>query len=116
MIGAVVLAAGDSTRMGRPKAALLWRGLPFVGHVCAALRAAGVTQMQGFHFGRPRPSAEWEFRDGFLLRRTSDEYFVTEVVKHNPALRQVDRVDCQELVMPVISPLLKAKRISAVPL
>lgn len=42
MIGAVVLAAGDSSRMGRPKAALLWRGLPFIEHVCAALRAAGV--------------------------------------------------------------------------
>ncbi len=41
MIGAVVLAAGDSSRMGRPKAALLWRGLPFIEHVCASLRAAG---------------------------------------------------------------------------
>jgi molybdenum cofactor cytidylyltransferase len=30
--------------MSRPKAALLWRGLPFVEHVCAALRAAGVAE------------------------------------------------------------------------
>lgn len=28
--------------MGRPKALLQWRGLPFVEHVCASLRAAGV--------------------------------------------------------------------------
>lgn len=42
MISAVVLAAGDSSRMGRPKALLEWRGLPFIEHVCAALRKAGV--------------------------------------------------------------------------
>ena len=28
--------------MGRPKALLQWRGKPFIEHVCAALRAAGV--------------------------------------------------------------------------
>jgi len=27
--------------MGRPKAALLWRGKPFIEHVCSALRQAG---------------------------------------------------------------------------
>lgn len=43
-LGAVILAAGDSSRMGRPKAALLWRGLPFIEHVCAALRSAGVRE------------------------------------------------------------------------
>lgn len=42
MLSAIILAAGDSSRMGRPKALLLWRGLPFIEHVCAALRAAGV--------------------------------------------------------------------------
>jgi molybdenum cofactor cytidylyltransferase len=42
MISAIILAAGDSSRMGRPKALLEWRGLPFIEHVCAALRAAGV--------------------------------------------------------------------------
>jgi len=36
-------------------------------------------------------SNRWEFRDGFLLRRTSDEYFVTEFVFHEPALNQVGR-------------------------
>lgn len=42
MLSAIVLAAGDSARMGRPKALLQWRGLPFIEHVCDALRRAGV--------------------------------------------------------------------------
>ena len=42
MISAIILAAGDSSRMGRPKALLEWRGLPFIEHVCAALRSEGV--------------------------------------------------------------------------
>ena len=41
-LSAIILAAGDSSRMGAPKAALKWRGLTFIEHVCAALRAAGV--------------------------------------------------------------------------
>jgi len=42
MISAIILAAGESSRMGRPKALLEWRGLPFIEHVCDALRSAGV--------------------------------------------------------------------------
>lgn len=42
MLSAVILAAGESSRMGRPKALLQWRGKPFIEHVCAALRSAGV--------------------------------------------------------------------------
>lgn len=44
MISAIILAAGDSSRMGKPKALLEWRGLPFIEHVCAALRSAGVEE------------------------------------------------------------------------
>ena len=44
MLSAVVLAAGDSSRMGSPKALLLWRGKPFIEHVCDALRRAGVEE------------------------------------------------------------------------
>ncbi|MCA9705428.1 MAG: NTP transferase domain-containing protein [Myxococcales bacterium] len=40
-LAAVVLAAGASSRMGRPKALLRWRGRPFVHHAIALARAAG---------------------------------------------------------------------------
>lgn len=39
-LAAVVLAAGASTRMGRPKALLRWRGRPFVSHAIEQARAA----------------------------------------------------------------------------
>jgi len=42
MLTAIILAAGDSSRMGKPKALLLWKGKPFIEHVCDALRRAGV--------------------------------------------------------------------------
>lgn len=42
MLSAIILAAGESSRMGRPKALLQWRGQPFLEHVCYALRRAGV--------------------------------------------------------------------------
>jgi molybdenum cofactor cytidylyltransferase len=42
MLSAIILAAGDSARMGRPKALLQWRGKPFIEHVCAAVRSSGV--------------------------------------------------------------------------
>jgi molybdenum cofactor cytidylyltransferase len=41
-VGAVVLAAGRASRMGRPKVLLPWRGRPVLAHVLAALDAAGV--------------------------------------------------------------------------
>lgn len=40
-LAAVVLAAGASTRMGRPKALLRWRGRPFVWHVRQQARVMG---------------------------------------------------------------------------
>jgi len=39
-LAAVVLAAGASTRMGRPKALLRWRGRPFVRHAVEQARIA----------------------------------------------------------------------------
>ncbi len=40
-LAAVVLAAGASTRMGRPKALIEWRGRPFVDHVVGLAEAGG---------------------------------------------------------------------------
>lgn len=42
-LAAVVLAAGASSRMGRPKALLRWRGRPFVRHAVEQARAAGAS-------------------------------------------------------------------------
>lgn len=42
---AVVLAAGRSARMGRPKQLLLWRGRPLVAHVLGAATAAGLERV-----------------------------------------------------------------------
>jgi molybdenum cofactor cytidylyltransferase len=39
-LAAVVLAAGASTRMGRPKPLIEWRGRPFVWHVLEQAKAA----------------------------------------------------------------------------
>ncbi|HEX6851126.1 MAG TPA: nucleotidyltransferase family protein [Candidatus Polarisedimenticolaceae bacterium] len=46
MTGAIVLAAGASSRMGRPKALLPVEGTTFLGHVLATLRAAGVSTVR----------------------------------------------------------------------
>ena len=51
-VAAVVLAAGASTRMGAPKALLVWRGQPFVAHAIALARAVGagpIVVVEGAH-------------------------------------------------------------------
>ena len=42
MIGAVILAAGESKRMGRPKMVLPWQGTTVIGQVAVVLCAAGI--------------------------------------------------------------------------
>ncbi|MCX7002267.1 MAG: nucleotidyltransferase family protein [bacterium] len=42
---ALVLAAGFSTRMGRPKALLDWHGAPFLAQICRTLTAAGMSRI-----------------------------------------------------------------------
>jgi molybdenum cofactor cytidylyltransferase len=44
-ISAVLIAAGESTRMGRPKPLLPWHGVPLVEYQTAALVGAGVTEV-----------------------------------------------------------------------
>lgn len=41
-VAGIVLAAGGSTRLGRPKQVLDWRGEPFVRHVVRAAKSAGL--------------------------------------------------------------------------
>ncbi|MBK8208093.1 MAG: nucleotidyltransferase family protein [Planctomycetes bacterium] len=40
----IVLAAGDSTRMGRPKALLDWGGVPLIDHVLSVAAQAGCSR------------------------------------------------------------------------
>jgi molybdenum cofactor cytidylyltransferase len=52
ILGAVVLAAGASIRMGAPKPLVRWRQRSFVGHVVDRARAAGcepIVVVQGAH-------------------------------------------------------------------
>jgi CTP:molybdopterin cytidylyltransferase MocA len=44
MLTAIILAAGNSSRMGRPKALLEYRGKFFIENVCAALCLAGIEE------------------------------------------------------------------------
>lgn len=45
MISGILLAGGASTRMGRPKGLLPYRGVPFLRAVAAALLAGGVEEL-----------------------------------------------------------------------
>jgi molybdenum cofactor cytidylyltransferase len=42
---AIILAAGDSSRMGKPKALLDWHGRPLIEHVLAVAREGGCTKL-----------------------------------------------------------------------
>lgn len=42
MLTAIILAAGDSVRMKAVKPLMPWNDLPFIEHVCRALRQAGI--------------------------------------------------------------------------
>src|SRR5439155_14530440 len=45
MIAGLILAAGESSRMGRDKALLTYRGRTFIETILATLREAGVTRL-----------------------------------------------------------------------
>ena len=44
-VSAILTAAGESTRMGRPKALLPWRGAPLVEYQAASLLAGGASEV-----------------------------------------------------------------------
>jgi molybdenum cofactor cytidylyltransferase len=81
-IAAVVLAAGGSTRMGRPKALLLWQGRSLLRHTVGVAREAGcnpVIVVLGAAADRLRPdldgvpvllaeNPDWELGPGTSIR------------------------------------------------
>lgn len=68
-LAAVVLAAGASTRMGRPKALLSWRGRPFVWHAIQQANVAGAEPIVVVEGAVALPRDAWS---GALLTRNDD--------------------------------------------
>ena len=58
----VILAAGNSSRMGQPKAILPLKGKPFIAHVVAAMRAAGIRDITAV-LGRHQEAVKTAWRD-----------------------------------------------------
>ncbi len=52
---AVILAAGRSRRMGRPKLLLPWRGTSILGHLLGQWQALGAAQVVVVHAARDQP-------------------------------------------------------------
>lgn len=68
---AVLLAAGESERMGRPKALLEWRGLPLISHQLQQIqksRVADCVVVLGREADRLEPLVKPSFRPGWKAR------------------------------------------------
>ena len=69
-IGAVLLAAGVSQRMGRPKALLPWQGLPLITYQIRTVRRTGlrpIAVVLGHRAAEIAPHVENEFGASMLL-------------------------------------------------
>lgn len=108
----IVLAAGDSTRMGRPKALLDWQGKPLIKHVLDTARGGGCNDAFVV-LGRDADS----IRAGGLLDGVkvlvNPDPSQGQVSSLRLAMRSLDfSTDCC-VVWPVDCPLVKAADVSA---
>ena len=119
MITAIILAAGDSVRMKAIKPLMPWKGLPFIEHVCQALRQAGMErriavlgrksseilkswQPQGEHIAinsKPEDGQLSSLRAGLAYMTANPEIFGG---------------DCAIMICLADQPLIKAETYSAV--
>jgi molybdenum cofactor cytidylyltransferase len=108
----VVLAAGDSSRMGKPKALLDWHGRPLIEHVLATAREGGCMKLFAV-LGK----------DADSIRKGAKLDGVTVLVNKHPEAGQVSstRLGMENLdfstdccvVWPVDCPLVKASDVRA---
>lgn len=108
----VVLAAGESSRMGRPKALLDWHGRPLIQHILATARQGGCTG-----------SIVVLGRDAEQVMTRADLGDATVLINPDPARGQISSIrlgmenldfstDCC-LVWPVDCPLVQASDVRA---
>jgi molybdenum cofactor cytidylyltransferase len=109
---AIILAAGDSSRMGKPKALIDWHGRPLIEHVLATAREAGCSKLFAI-LGK----------DADAIKRGAKLDGVTVLVNPHPEQGQVSSTrlgmenldfstDCC-IVWPVDCPLVKATDVRA---
>lgn len=108
----IVLAAGDSTRMGRPKALLDWHGKPLIDHVLDTARAGGCTKFFVV-LGRDADAirAGAALRDATVLINPAPE--LGQVSSLQLAMQNLDfSTDCC-IAWPVDCPLVQAADVRA---
>lgn len=112
---AVLTAAGQSSRMGRPKALLEWRGLPLIAHQVKALSALGeviVVIGHEAHILRPfipvQPNVRVIENLEYASGRTSSLKAGFKAISGNPRALVVVAVD-QPLTPAVLNKLMAEK-------
>jgi molybdenum cofactor cytidylyltransferase len=108
----IVLAAGDSSRMGRPKALLDWHGRPLIEHVLATAREGGCTKLfaiLGKDADKIRKGAKLEGVTVLVNKRPEDG----QVSSTRLGMENLDfSTDCC-VVWPVDCPLVKSSDVRA---
>lgn len=114
-VAAVISAAGRSSRMGRPKALLEWRGLPLIAHQVRLLAGLGqvvVVLGHGADAIRPFVPVQGNLKvvehPGYDAGRSSSLVAGFKALSGNPAGVLVVAVD-QPLVPGVVERLLEAR-------
>lgn len=98
MIAGLVLAAGESSRMGRDKALLLYRGQTFLGAVVGQLRAAGIERIAvvlGYHAEQIRSAVDLEGVEAVVNR----DYRLGQTSSLQAGLRALDAPDLEAVVL-----------------
>jgi len=98
MIGALILAAGESSRMGRDKALLDYRGRTFLASVLASLREAGldrVVVVLGHHAEEIRDAVEL----GEAAVVVNRDYRLGQTSSLQAGLRELDDPEVEAVVL-----------------